>query len=341
LYYSREFGNLKKENGEYVFDFTKRFNRMHSKIPAEIKPTKTSTQITYANSFDSEFCLLLRERKSPTLSLIQDVALEVESNILAAHKLKGNVDRKRQKEEASSSSYQNPKIDKLDKMLESLTLEMSKLKIENKQPTKEKGSYEYPHINPNHNPNTFKRNNQQTHILRRERNPTEDQKIRSPLQNTVMDEDEDEFQEEEEATIHYVGDDAERYYFTQHDYEEALMTKQINEIVVDNDVFQTDDENKYNLISKSNTTKQSTLAPPSKKIVAPAKQPTQKDQVIDDQPIILKTPSKENASAPPPKKTVVPAKQQNKKEQISLKSPSTEVKFSNKTSYSFNFEAEI
>jgi hypothetical protein len=121
LYYITEFGNLRKENGESVSNFTKRFNRMYSKIPVEIKPTKTSTQITYANSFDSEFCLLLRERRSATLSLMQDVSLEVESNILATHKLKGNIDRKRQKEEASSSSIPNPKIDKLDKMLESLT----------------------------------------------------------------------------------------------------------------------------------------------------------------------------------------------------------------------------
>ena len=79
-------------------DFTKRFNRMYSKIPAEIKPTDTSAKITYANSFDSEFCLLLRERRSATLSLMQDVALEVESNILVAHKLKGNVDRRKQRE---------------------------------------------------------------------------------------------------------------------------------------------------------------------------------------------------------------------------------------------------
>jgi hypothetical protein len=132
LYYIIEFGNLKKENGESVSDFTKRFNIVYTKIPAEVKPTETSTEINYANSFDSEFCFLLRERRSATLSLMKDVALEVESNILAAHKLKGSVDMKRKKEEASSLSIPNPKIKKLAKMLESLTLEMSKLKIENK-----------------------------------------------------------------------------------------------------------------------------------------------------------------------------------------------------------------
>lgn len=45
-------------------------------------------------------------------------------------------------------------------MLESLTSEMSKLKIENKQPAKGKGSYDYTHRNTNQNPNNFRRNNQ-------------------------------------------------------------------------------------------------------------------------------------------------------------------------------------
>ena len=151
MYYIIEFGNLRKGNGESVSDFTKRFNKMYSKIPAEIKPIETSTQITYANSFDFELCLLLRERRFASLSLMQDTALEVESNILAAHKLKGSVDRRRQKEEVSSSSIPNPKIDKLAKMLESLTSEMSNLKIENKQPAKGKISNEYPNKNPNQN----------------------------------------------------------------------------------------------------------------------------------------------------------------------------------------------
>jgi hypothetical protein len=57
---------------------------MYGKIPAEIKPLDASTKITYSDAFDSDFCLLLRERSSPTLSLMQDAALEVESNILAS-----------------------------------------------------------------------------------------------------------------------------------------------------------------------------------------------------------------------------------------------------------------
>lgn len=60
LYYHTVFGNLKRENGESLPDVNKRFNRMYSKLPAEVKLTPTSTKLTYANDFDSDFCLLLR-----------------------------------------------------------------------------------------------------------------------------------------------------------------------------------------------------------------------------------------------------------------------------------------
>ncbi len=60
LYYHTEFGNLKRENGELLSDFNKRFNHMYNKIPAEVKPTTTSAKLTYASAFDSDFCLLLR-----------------------------------------------------------------------------------------------------------------------------------------------------------------------------------------------------------------------------------------------------------------------------------------
>ena len=88
LYYITEFSNFKRENGESVSNFTKRFNNMFSKIPTQINPTDTSAKITYANAFDSDFFLLLRERRSASLSLMQDASLEVESNIVAYQKVK-------------------------------------------------------------------------------------------------------------------------------------------------------------------------------------------------------------------------------------------------------------
>jgi hypothetical protein len=61
LYYITEFGALKRKSGESVSYFTKRFNKMLTKIPDEIKPTETSAKITFSNAFDVEFSLLLRE----------------------------------------------------------------------------------------------------------------------------------------------------------------------------------------------------------------------------------------------------------------------------------------
>jgi hypothetical protein len=159
VYYIIEFDNLRKQSSESVSDFTKRFNQMYGKIPAEIKPSDASAKITYSDAFDSDFYLLLRERRSPTLSLMQDAALELESNILASQKRKGDSDRRRPKNEASSSSNADPKLDKMAKMLESLTSEIFKLKIENKQPVKGRSTYDSAGRNPNQNPNNFRRNN--------------------------------------------------------------------------------------------------------------------------------------------------------------------------------------
>jgi hypothetical protein len=106
MYYMTEFGSLKRKEGESVSDFSKRFNKMYNKIPAEIKPSEASAKITYASTFDPDFYLLLRERRATTLAQMQDAAVEVESNILAVDRLRNVVGRNisRQRPEASSSS---------------------------------------------------------------------------------------------------------------------------------------------------------------------------------------------------------------------------------------------
>ena len=98
LYYMSEFGSLKRKDGESVSNFIKRFNKMFGKIPTEIKPSDASAKITFSAAFDAEFCLILRERRSATLALMQDAALEVESNILTTQKLKGSIDKRKRSE---------------------------------------------------------------------------------------------------------------------------------------------------------------------------------------------------------------------------------------------------
>ena len=87
-YYITEFGALKRKKDEIIADLSKRFNNMYGRILTEIKPSETSAKLTYANSFDHEFSLDLRERRSVTLLNMQEDALEVEPNILASKRLK-------------------------------------------------------------------------------------------------------------------------------------------------------------------------------------------------------------------------------------------------------------
>jgi hypothetical protein len=104
MYYMTEFGSLKRKEGESVSDFSKRFNKMYNKIPAEIKPSEASTKITYSSAFDPDFCLLLRERRATTLAHMQDAAVEVESNILAVNRLRNASDRNTPKNRLETSS---------------------------------------------------------------------------------------------------------------------------------------------------------------------------------------------------------------------------------------------
>jgi hypothetical protein len=141
LYYIIEFGALKRKNGESILDFTKRFNKMYGRIPDEIKPTEVSAKITYANAFDADFSLLLREIRSTTLLSMQEATIEVESNILASDRLKtrSDKDKKKQREDSPTSSKpatSDPKLDEMTKTLKDMTSEITKLKWESKQPNR-------------------------------------------------------------------------------------------------------------------------------------------------------------------------------------------------------------
>jgi hypothetical protein len=274
LYYITEFGALKRKQGESISDFTKRFNKMYSKIPDEIKPSETSTKITFANAFDAEFSLLLRERRSATLSLMQEATIEVESNILATDKLKsrGDRDRKKQKEELPSSSHttSDSKMDEMDKMLKTLTSEMARLKMEQKQPNRptQEGGYR--------NPNQFRRPNNVPQILPRERRNQEDQKVFPPFQNNAVEEVEEEDDTEDDPAVHLNDSESSPTHLTQHDYEDALILNQFEEGDVDEVIQKEPKRKKYDLRSRSNTPKVD-IPVSTKKASTPVKSGISKD----------------------------------------------------------------
>jgi hypothetical protein len=273
------------------------------------------------------------------LALMQDVALEVESNITASQKLKGRDEKKKSDVESSSSS--NSQMEKMAKMLDSLTSEMSNLKVQNQPPAREKEPNAFAPRNPNAFP--YRRNNPQTQILQRDRNYNEDQRIKVPLQNVVMDEDNGEDQEDGEGDIHCVGEETGKSYLTQQDYEESLKTQQTEDDLLGDGIFTAEDINRYNLRSKSNAT-QADASASLEETVSPV---NQKSHTSEDQPAKS---SKEKASAPS-KKIVspvnhqIPESQPLVEQQKNQEAPSSQVKISDKTvdkaPYSFNFEAEL
>ena len=128
----------------------------------------------------------LRERRSSSLSLIHDAALEVESNIVASQKVKGKIDRKKQPTDPIGASSSENKIDKMTKLLDNLTAEMFKMKDQGQIPMRGKGPSDFAPRNPNFVP--YRIGNPPVHILRRERNQEEYQRIRAPFQNAVLEE---------------------------------------------------------------------------------------------------------------------------------------------------------
>jgi hypothetical protein len=228
MYYMTEFGSLKKMEGESVSDFSKRFNKMYNKIPAEIKPSEASAQISYAGAFDPDFCLLLRERRATSLAQMQDVVVEVESNILAADRLrnKADADRRKGRSEASTSGtlVPHPQVDELTRMVKSLSAEMERMRVEGRQAYKgpqnaEKGG-------GFRRPNNFSPPNVQKERGR----DREDQRIQAPFQNNFVAEDEEGETDKFEPEIHCFGDTPPFPHLTQSAYEESLMDGQLNEL---------------------------------------------------------------------------------------------------------------
>lgn len=107
--------------------------------------------------------------------------------------------------------------------------------------------------------------------MQRERNPVDEQKIRAPFQNSIFNEEGEEEIQELEEDIHCVEDEDEESFLTEADYEGSLFDQQLNQLYEDQCILQVDEQTGYNLRSKKNPGKQSTLAPP-KKVVAPVKQ---------------------------------------------------------------------
>jgi hypothetical protein len=252
LYYITEFGALKRKNGESISDFTKRFNKMYGRIPDEIKPTEASAKITYANAFDADFSLLLRERRSTTLLSMQEATIEVESNILASDRLKTRSDKekKKQREDAptsSNSATSDPKLEEMTKTLKDLTSEIAKLKWESKQPNRAfQGA-------GNRNQNQFRRPNDAPQIMQRERRNVDDQRVVPPFQNNQIEEMDADSDVVDDTVVLFNETDYYTSHLTQQEYEVAQLSNQFDDQIGEEGVIQGQPKKKYDLRMREGT----------------------------------------------------------------------------------------
>ena len=85
--YLVDFYSSKREEDETFPIFNRRFYNTYHDMPLEIRPTETAAMIYYVMGLHSKLALLLLERKSSSLSIIFEDALEVEENICASRRI--------------------------------------------------------------------------------------------------------------------------------------------------------------------------------------------------------------------------------------------------------------
>jgi hypothetical protein len=157
---------------------------------------------------------------------------------------KADKDRGRGRFEASTSNSSSlpPQMDKVTKLLKSISSRMERLELEGKK------MYRNPQ-NVDNKGNFRRSNNHAPQIMQREpqNRDTDDQKIQMPLQKNLVADDGGE-EEDLDPEIHCLKDISPSPNLTQSTYEESLMYIKLNELSKGNKA--NDNPNRYNLRSK-------------------------------------------------------------------------------------------
>lgn len=131
------YNQLKRGIDESIKKLSFRFNSIYNSLPADCKPPEGMAKLHFAEAFDDEFSLFLRERRSQTLAQIMSDDVEVEINMMSSKRGRYKVDPREQqkpKEEPQASTLVDPKFDSLMKVMEKLVY---KLSIREKPPARD------------------------------------------------------------------------------------------------------------------------------------------------------------------------------------------------------------
>jgi hypothetical protein len=98
--------------------------------------------VTFTGAFEPDFALLLRERRSSTLTRMQDNAIEIESNMMESGKLKSNVEIgtkeprcfREQAGSFGSRKSAEEKMDDMAKIIKYLSNKISRMELDQSKP---------------------------------------------------------------------------------------------------------------------------------------------------------------------------------------------------------------
>jgi hypothetical protein len=203
---------LREKNSETFLEFTQRFNKLYHKILVEVKPSQPAAKLTFVGAFEPDFPLLLRERRSDTLTGMQDDAIEIESNMMASGKLKAKVDTgtnetkhfREQEGPFGSRRSSEEKMDDMPKIIKELSNKISRMELDQAK------------LNPFAR-RYFKRNPNPQIQQRQVKN--EEQKIKTPFKpENFMQSDDMQDYEGLDEDINNLSDDEREPHLTRQDY---------------------------------------------------------------------------------------------------------------------------
>jgi hypothetical protein len=127
------YNNMKRSLDETVQEFSARFMKVYNVIPDEVKPPPKAAQLRYVDSFESDFSLLLRERRSATLDDMMTDAIEVEVNLMASGKMKANPGRNMGKtQDKAQTSTSQTSEERFEAMMRNMERMMERMALGNR-----------------------------------------------------------------------------------------------------------------------------------------------------------------------------------------------------------------
>lgn len=128
LQITSEYTKIKWNVDESMQDYYIRFDAVYNAIPDDLRPFRKSCFLKFPYGFDPDMAYQLRERDPTTLEEMQKITISVEANLNDKRDRLKAEKKFSTKEEASTSDQV---LHKVENMIERLTLDKPKPKIQN------------------------------------------------------------------------------------------------------------------------------------------------------------------------------------------------------------------